>query len=247
MRKSALALLAVVTLLVFDTTLSWSSSATPSMPPDQAINALKEGNARYVGNTAKHPNQNQERRSLTVSQGQHPFASVLSCSDSRVPVEILFDSGIGDLFVIRVAGNVADIDETGSIEYGVDHLGTSVLLVLGHSRCGAVTAVVQNAQVHGNIPPLVDNIGPAVAKARAAHPELSGDAVIDEAIKANVLQAMDDVFKLSEVVRNKAKDGSVKVIGAIYDLETGKINWLGSHPEQDQLIAKYSVAGTSKK
>lgn len=244
MRKTGLGLLAIAMILTLNASMVWSSSAAPGVSPDEAMNMLKEGNARFTGGALKHPNQDQDRRSLTASKGQHPFATVLSCSDSRVPVEILFDSGIGDIFVVRVAGNVADIDETGSMEYGVDHLGTPLLVVLGHTHCGAVTAVVQNDQVHGNIPPLVDNIGPAVAKAKAAHPELSGNALVEETVKANVWQVMEDIFKLSEAMRNGAKGGTVKIVGAIYDIDTGKIDWLGSHPEQDKLIAKYTTATT---
>jgi len=128
------------------------------MSADEAIKVLKEGNSRCMSGAPKHPNQDQECRLLTATMGQRPYATVLSCSDSRVPVEILFDTGIGDLFVIRIAGNVADVDEVGTIEYGVDHLGTPVLVVLGHTRCGAVTAVAQGAKLHGSIPQLVDNI-----------------------------------------------------------------------------------------
>jgi carbonic anhydrase len=214
-----------------------SGDAGPGMSPDEALQMLKDGNSRYVGGAPKHPNSGQERRDLTVSKGQHPFATVLSCSDSRVPVEVLFDAGIGDVFVIRVAGNVADVDEIGSIEYGVDHLGTPVLVVLGHTKCGAVTAVAQNAHVHGSIPQLVDNIAPAVEKAKAKQADLTGDALIEAAIKENVWQSVEDLLKSSEATRNKVKSGSLKIVGAIYDLSSGKIDWLGSHPEQDKLVA----------
>lgn len=247
MKKMGLYLLAVAMVLTLNAPVVWSSDAAPGVSPDAAMNTLKEGNARFLSGAMKHPDQDQARRALTSSKGQHPIATVLSCSDSRVPVEILFDSGIGDIFVVRVAGNVADIDETGSLEYGVDHLGTPVLLVLGHTQCGAVTAVVQNAPLHGNIPTLVDNIAPAVAKAKAAHPEMSGEALVEEAVKANVWQVMDDTFKLSEAIRERVKSGKVKVIGAVYNLADGKIDWMGSHPEQDQLIAKYSTAGGTHK
>jgi len=247
MRKTGLYLLTIAMILTLNASMLWSSSEVPSVSPDEAMNMLKEGNARFTSGALKHPNQDQDRRGLTASKGQHPYATVLGCSDSRVPVEMLFDSGIGDIFVIRVAGNVADIDETGSIEYGVDHLGTPVLVVLGHTRCGAVTAVVQNAPLHGCIPTLVENCKPAVDKAKAEHPEMSGDALIEEAVTANVWQVIDDVFKLSEALRNRAKDGKVKVVGAVYDIETGKINWLGTHPEQDQLIVKYSAADSTHK
>jgi len=244
-RKTGLFLFAFVVILSINAPVLWSSDAAPVMSPDAALNMLKESNSCFTGGAMKHPNADPDRRKQCTSGGQHPFATVLSCSDSRVPVEVLFDSGIGDIFVVRVAGNVADTDETGSIEYGVDHLGTPVLVVLGHTRCGAVTAVAQGAKLHGCIPALVENIEPAVAKAKATHPELTGDALVEEAVKANVWQAIDDVLKLSEAVRNRAKNGTVKIVGAIYDIESGKVNWMGSHPEQEQLIAKYSAAGSS--
>lgn len=209
------------------------------LTPEEAITLLSEGNERFVTDQRQYPNQDQSRRTLTTSKGQHPFATVITCSDSRVPVEIIFDRGIGDIFVIRVAGNVVDIDETGSIEYGVDHLGTPVCVVLGHTHCGAVTAVVKKAKLHGKIPPLVDNIIPAVLKAQEGHPELQGDALVEEAVKYNIWQAIEDLFKESPISVRSVKYGKLKVIGAIYDIETGKVNWLGEHPDQQNLLTKY--------
>ena len=209
---------------------------------DEAMALLADGNERFVTDQRQHPNQDQSRRSLTTSKGQHPFATVITCSDSRVPVEILFDRGIGDIFVIRVAGNVVDIDEAGSIEYGVDHLGTPVLVVLGHTHCGAVTAVVTKAKLHGKIPPLVDNLIPAVLKTQDEYPELKGDALVEEAVKFNVWQAIEDLYKESSISVGRVKSGKLTVIGAVYDIETGKVNWLGEHPDQHNLLAKYGAS-----
>jgi len=208
------------------------------LTPDQAIGLLQEGNERYAAGNSTYPNQDKDRRKLTTSGGQHPFATVLACSDSRIPVEILFDRGIGDIFVVRVAGNVVDIDETGSIEYGVDHLETPVLVILGHTHCGAVTAVAHKEKLHGKIPPLVDNIIPAVIKAEEQHPDLHGDALIQEAVILNVWQAIEDLFKQSSITVNRVKWGDLSVIGAIYDIESGEVTWLGHHPAQDKLLAK---------
>jgi carbonic anhydrase len=238
MQKKRYLVLAVLALFALNASCLWAKSAGPGVTPDEAVKMLKEGNDRYAGGTVTHPNQDPQRRGATASMGQQPFATVISCSDSRVPVEILFDAGVGDVFVIRVAGNVADVDETGSIEYGVDHLGTPLLVVLGHTKCGAVTAVVQKAELHGNIVPLVDNIIPAVAKAQAQNPNLSGDALIPKAIEANVWQVIEDIFKNSHTVRDSAKAGHVKVLGAMYDIESGKVEWMGPHPNQDALLAK---------
>jgi carbonic anhydrase len=136
-----------------------------------------------------------------------------------------------DLFVVRVAGNVADTDEIGSIEYGLAHVKTPVLVVLGHTRCGAVTAVSQAMAGHGhqlerNIPPLVDNIVPAVKRAMEQNQEVHGDAIIPFAIEENVWQAIEDLFMRSPAVRDLAKSGTVLVTGAIYDLASGRVNWL---------------------
>jgi carbonic anhydrase len=148
-----------------------------------------------------------------------------------VPVELLFDAGVMDLFVVRVAGNVCDTDEIGSIEYGLAHVNTPLLVVLGHTQCGAVTAVAH--AVHGeghklerNIPPLVDNIIPAVKRAMKQHTEAHGDAIIPFAIEENVWQAVDDLFMKSPAVRKIVKEGKAKVIGAIYEVGTGKVKWL---------------------
>lgn len=139
--------------------------------------------------------------------------------------------GVMDTFVIRVAGNVCDTDEVGSIEYGLAHVNTPVLVVLGHTQCGAVTAVTHAVQGRGhalerNIPPLVDNIQPAVERTMRAHPNLHGDAVIPPAIEENVWQGIDDLFMSSPSTRNLVKSGEVKVVGAIYDVGTGRVKWL---------------------
>lgn len=211
---------------------AFTSFAAPSA--SEALKALTDGNARYVGGKAVHPNQDATRRT-TVAKGQNPFVTVLTCSDSRVPVELLFDQGIGDTFVIRVAGNVADTDEIGTIEYGVGHLHTPLLVVMGHSSCGAVKAVLEGAQVHGSIPKLVDNIAPAAAKAKESN--LTGVALTGEAVKQNVWQSMDDVFKRSSEVRDLVKAKKLQVLGAVYDLESGEVTWIGAHPEQGRLLA----------
>jgi carbonic anhydrase len=212
--------------------------AATKLTPDEAKKQLEEGNKRFVSGNYRHPNLDKQRMAETAEKGQDPFATVLSCSDSRVPVEIIFDQGIGDVFIVRVAGNVCDVDETGSIEYGVDHLETPVLLVLGHSNCGAVTAVATDAELHGSIPSLVDNIKPAVEKAKIENPTLSGKELVPAAVKANVWQAIEDLLKGSPGLRERAEEGKVKIIGAVYHLEDGHVEWLGSHPEEKKLFAQ---------
>jgi carbonic anhydrase len=216
--------------VVADTT---HGAAVKKPSPDEAIAMLKEGNKRFVDGKAINPNSDAARLALAGSknQGDYAYATVITCSDSRVPVETLFDAGVMDIFVIRVAGNVCDTDEIGSIEYGLAHVNTPVLVVLGHTQCGAVTAVTHALQGTGhalerNIPPLVDNIQPAVKRAMAANPSLQGDAVIPTAIVENVWQGIEDLFMASPATRDVVKSGKAKVVGAIYDVGTGNIEWL---------------------
>lgn len=201
--------------------------------PDSAVQMLKDGNRRFVSGHPKHPHADVNRliQAGNEDQGDHAYATVITCSDSRVPVEILFDAGVMDLFVVRVAGNVIDVDEAGSIEYGLAHVNTPVLVVLGHTQCGAVTAVTNTVQGHGhalerNIPPLVDNIIPAVKRAIAAHPEAKGKAVIPYGIEENVWQGIEDLFMNSPASRDLVRTGKAKVVGAIYDVSNGKVKWL---------------------
>src|SRR5947207_5042367 len=140
-------------------------SDQPSVAPAEAISKLKEGNGRYTSGNLQHPGQTTERRT-ELAKTQHPFAGIVSCSDSRVPPEIVFDQGLGDLFVVRVAGNVINDEGLGSVEYTVDHLGTRLILVLGHQSCGAVKAaretIAAKGKAPGHIESLVTSIKPAV-------------------------------------------------------------------------------------
>lgn len=215
-----------------------ASAAAASAPgAAEALDMLKSGNARFAHQHARHPHLDEARRHETAAE-QHPLATVLACSDSRVPVEEIFDEGIGDVFVIRVAGNVCDTDETGSIEYGVVHLNTPLVVVLGHTSCGAVTAVATGEIVHGSIPALVDNIVPAVAAARRAHPDLVGKQLVPAAIRANVFQSMADLLSHSEDIRDLVKQRKVIVLGAVYHVDSGEVEWLGPHPRQRALLAQ---------
>ncbi len=201
--------------------------------PDAVIKMLQQGNNRFVEGKSVYPHLDKERliQAGQENQADHAYATVITCSDSRVPVEAVFDAGIMDLFVIRVAGNVCDTDEVGSIEYGLAHVKTPVMVVLGHTQCGAVTAVTHALQGKGhelerNIPPLVDNIEPAVKKVMKAHPNVEGDAIIPLAIEENVWTGIRDLFLKSPATRILVERGNVKVVGAIYDVGTGKIKWL---------------------
>lgn len=210
-----------------------ASSEAKKPGPAEALQLLKEGNERFVSATTQNPRSDAERCALAgrSNQGDFAYATILSCSDSRVPVERVFDAGIMDLFVIRIAGNVADVDEAGSIEYGLAHVNTPVLVVLGHTQCGAVTAVTAEVEGHGhalerNIPPLVDNIAPAVRRAQAAHPGVEGKELVPFGIEENVWQSVEDLFMASPATRDLVKAGKVQIVGAIYDVGSGKVSWL---------------------
>jgi carbonic anhydrase len=203
----------------------------------EVLTRLRLGNARFSLGQSTFKGIDAARCLETAEKGQKPIATILSCSDSRVPVEYIFDQGLGDLFVVRVAGNVSDTDEIGSVEYGTEHLGTPLLVVLGHTKCGAVTAVVQGDSVHGKIPLLVDNIGPAVQTAREKNPGLEGKDLIPKVIEANVFRSIEDILTGSEMVRELVNEKKLRVEGAIYDIATREVRWLGTHPDQAKLLA----------
>lgn len=199
----------------------------------EALALLVEGNARFQAGESRYPHLDPARRALAANSNQadYAFATILSCSDSRVPVEAIFDSGIMDLFVVRVAGNVCNVDEAGCIEYGLAHVHTPVLVVLGHSKCGAVTAVTramtgQAAPSERNIESLVRSIEPAVQRALQARPNKETAAIVEAATIENVWQALENLFLLSATARKLVASGEVKAVGAIYHLETGAVEWL---------------------
>jgi carbonic anhydrase len=208
------------------------------IPPDEALNMLRQGNARFVSDKLEHPNIDRERRSFTASQGQRPFAACLTCSDRRVPVELIFDRGIGDIFVVRVGGNVLGRSGLASLEYASDYLGTPLILVLGHTHCGTLHVVFEKGLRDGNLRPLALKILPAVDKANKEFPGESLDRRVLEAVKANVRNTVADTFSSSKLIREKVRNLELKVIGAFYDLETGQVNWMGQHPRQERLLGR---------
>lgn len=210
--------------------------------PEAVLKLFQEGNERFASGRSIHPHMDAARlrQAGMESQNDHALATVITCSDSRVPVELLFDQGIMDVFVIRVAGNVVRTDEAGSLEYGMAHVDTPLTIVLGHTQCGAVTAVTQAAFGHGhelecNIVPLVAPIRPAVDRAMLALPGSEAEVVIPAAIKENVWQAIADLFRQSPTAREYHGSGMGKVVGAIYDVSTGHVNWLPSGNVDDIL------------
>jgi carbonic anhydrase len=210
--------------------VAWATEPGASLSPQQVRDKLSEGNARYVAGKSEHANADAARREETATSGQHPMVTVLSCSDSRVPVELIFDQGIGDVFVVRVAGNMCNGDEAGSIEYGVDHVGTPLLVVMGHTDCGAVKAAATHAELHGHVMPLVANLHPVIARLEKEHPDLHGIELVPAAVEANVRASIDNLLKMSPIVEERVKAGKLKVVGAIYDLKSGKVRWLDEKP-----------------
>ncbi|WP_229549563.1 carbonic anhydrase [Nostoc sp. CHAB 5836] len=190
---------------------------TQSLSPEEALQKLIEGNQRFVDHQPQYPDQS-ALRLQEVAQVQHPFATVLTCADSRLPTEIVFDQGIGDIFDVRIAGNIATREAIGSIEYAVVLLGSPLLMVMGHERCGAVTAAVKNELLPGDISTFVRAIKPAVKKVKG----LPGDAV-ENAVVANV-QYQIERLKHSKLLTKQVRSGKLKIVGGRYDLDTGKVS-----------------------
>lgn len=185
---------------------------------DRAWEILKAGNQRYVAQKVSHPNQT-EQRMTELATGQHPFAIILGCADSRVPPEIIFDRGLGDLFVIRVAGNIVDDAIAGSIEYAAEELKVPLLVVLGHERCGAVTAAVKGGEVAGHISTLVNAIKPAVRSVKG----LPGD-IVENSVKANIKIVVSKLKSTQPIVSQLVKSNKLKIVGGRYDLDSGKVD-----------------------
>jgi carbonic anhydrase len=198
---------------------SWAIAAdhaAPSVPADEALSRLKAGNERFANSKVSAGKPVAERRAETA-QAQHPFALIVGCADSRTAPEIIFDQNIGDLFVVRTAGNLVDDYALGTIEYGVEHLGVRLIVVLGHERCGAVSAALDSDSAPGHINSLVRDIQPAVAASKGKE----GDAL------ANAIHENDAA--VAAKIRKQAQLGElasqVKIVEGYYDLDTGKVEW----------------------
>src|SRR2546427_10979292 len=220
----------------------------PIVPPDEAVSRLKEGNGRYTSGKVQHPHESSEERAYVatnsyenagmlflgmtaaeaakrraeLTKSQHPFAIIVSCSDSRVPPEIVFDQGLGDLFVLRVAGNVIDDHSLGSIEYAVDHLAVRLIVVLGHQRCGAVKSakdtIAAKTEAPAHIQSLVTAIQPAVEAT------VHGD--LETTVKANVKDVVQALRSSTPVLKPNVDSGELRVLGAYYSLDTGAVSFL---------------------
>ncbi len=194
---------------------------TPEVNAETARQRLIEGNLRFSRQQADHPHQSAERRA-EVSAGQHPFAALLSCADSRLPPEILFDQGLGDLFVIRNAGNVVDDVVLGSLEYAVDHLSLALIVVLAHTNCGAVTAAVQGGPMPGHLSSIVEVIQPALESAQGQK-----DAAAVQRVGVAHMRNMVQRIQLSQpILAGAARQRQIQVVGGLYHLDSGLVEFL---------------------
>ncbi|GAB4163720.1 MAG: carbonic anhydrase family protein [Winogradskyella sp.] len=196
------------------------------LTPDSVINSLKEGNDRFVSNDLTARDHTVQIRKST--NGQYPKAVILSCLDSRIPVEDVFDKGIGDLFVARVAGNFVNEDILGSMEFGCKVAGSKVILVLGHEHCGAVKAAIDDVKL-GNITAMLTKIRPVVEKLSADYDgdkTSSNEKFVHMVCEHNIIKTINDIREKSPILKEMEEDGEIKIIGGVYDMDTGKVDFM---------------------
>jgi carbonic anhydrase len=198
-----------------------------------ALARLREGNRRFASNQDRLPSQPAHRAALV--NGQEPFAIILGCSDSRVPAELVFDQGFGDLFVIRVAGNIVSPSQVGSVEFAAAKFGTRLVVVMGHSQCGAVIATLDELQGRAtseseNLRTIVDRVRPAVQTVLALRPHDSPEVLLHEAVRANVRAAADHLRHGSALLERFIRNDALIVVGAEYSLETGVVDFFDGLP-----------------
>ena len=205
------------------------------IPAIEALRLLREGNRRFVMNQLRASTSHEERR-LSLVSGQEPFAIVLGCSDSRVPAELVFDQGFGDLFVIRVAGNIVAPSQVGSVEFAAARFGTRLVVVVGHSKCGAITATVdellgRSTTESRNLRSIVDRVRPSVASVLAGKQSDDYDAVVRDAVRANVRASANHLRHGSELLERLGRDDGLLVVGADYSLDSGVVAFFDGVPE----------------
>ena len=206
------------------------------MSAREALERLREGNARFVSAQRNQDALTSEKRRRKVAAGQEPFAIVLGCSDSRVPAEIVFDQGLGDLFVIRVAGNIVAPSQVGSVEFAASQFGTRLVVVLGHSRCGAILATLEELRRPGahpsrNIFSIVDRVRPAVETVLASGAARDDDALVRDAVRANVRMAANQLRHGSPLLERLIHADGLLVVGAEYSLDTGEVDFFDGVPD----------------
>lgn len=213
----------IIIMLALQSTLfsQISKEQLDKMTPNDALQNLINGNDRFINLQIK--DKDWSTKIEETSAGQYPQAVVLSCMDSRVPAEIVFDQGLGDIFNIRIAGNIVNSDILGSMEYGCGVVGSKLILVLGHSECGAVKGAIDNVEL-GNLTGLLDKIEPAVAATTYAGSRTSKDGQFVELVtEENIKQAMDNIRKNSPMLKTLEDEGKIDIVGGLYDVHTGKV------------------------
>jgi len=201
-----------------------------------ALERLREGNRRFVSDVRGIVALDIQKRRSELAEGQEPFAIILGCSDSRVPAEIVFDQGLGDLFVIRVAGNIVASSQIGSVEFAAERFGTPLVVVLGHSRCGAVLATLEELmrpreKQSRNLRSIVDRIRPSVEGLLATELRHDSEALVQHAVRANIRASANQVRHGSDVLEELIQKARVLVVGAEYSLETGRVDFFDGLPE----------------
>ena len=212
----------VITLaLSFNVNLCFASHDIENISANEALKKLKQGNERFVKLQSAHPDENLDRRKEML-KGQHPFVVILSCSDSRVPPELIFDQGLGDIFEIRNAGNVLNEHVIGSIEYAVMHCGVKLIVIMGHQDCGAIAATLSGVSETKYIKALEDSIQPAIEKCKKEGKEINSDNVV----KAHVMQDIEELISQDDELVKYMKEHDVKIIPAYYHIDSGKVDFL---------------------
>lgn len=194
---------------------------------DHSLVLLKEGNLRFVKGTSVYPNQTSHQRKILALNGQKPFATIISSSDSRVDPVLIFDRGLGDLFVIRSAGNVAGSDILASVEYSMLILDTPLLVVMGNTGSSLIRSAVDNNKMKGHMAQLIGMLEPAVSMTRLLYPSLEGNELTDKVAETNVRQVLHDILSQCPDILGKVRSGDAKVVGAVYDIDSGTVRWLG--------------------
>jgi len=192
-----------------------------NLSPKDAHNILVEGNKRFTQNLKAQ--RNLQDQVFETSKGQYPFAVILSCIDSRVPAELVFDQGIGDIFSVRVAGNIINEDILGSMEYACKVAGSKIVVVMGHTKCGAVTSACQHVEL-GNITPLLNKIKPAVTLIEAKNGEMNAEA-IEEVSVENVKISISRIRQESSILAEMERNGEIEIVGAMYDVSSGEVEF----------------------
>ena len=197
-----------------------------SMTPGDALRRLRDGNARFVSGKMVEHNWAQQREQ--TAESQHPMAALLGCIDSRVPTELVFDTGIGDVFSARVAGNVVNDDVLGSLEYAGKVAKVKLIVVLGHTKCGAVSAACQGVEL-GHVTGLVRKVQPVVEQIAQEHPsgDRSSGEFVDAVVRGNVEHVMRAILDQSEILRELVEQGELAIVGGVYQLETGRVEFFG--------------------